>query len=196
MRAAHIVLDDLPGLALGEYRDGVVFIDRDAAGHGWFVDATPMDDAEFVAGGALTAMDGEVASRIDLLSALAHELGHAVGFEHAASGVMGGTLAPGARSLPPTGSAPQPGVTGFAIAGFGVPGFGEPASSGSDEAMPVIDWSRSAPVAGVTRTGDSRDWLGDFLDHLGQDETGRNPNLGLKLTLPVAGELAPRTSRL
>src|SRR5207249_4810803 len=43
-------LADLPGNQLGFTSGGKIWIDRDAAGVGWFIDATPADDAEFVAG--------------------------------------------------------------------------------------------------------------------------------------------------
>ena len=44
---------DLGGSYLGLTRPGHILIDDDAAGHGWFIDATPFDDAEF--GHALSA---------------------------------------------------------------------------------------------------------------------------------------------
>src|SRR5262249_32768616 len=38
---------DLSGDLLGQAHQGTVYIDADAAGHGWFVDATPGADEEF-----------------------------------------------------------------------------------------------------------------------------------------------------
>ena len=38
---------DLKGQALAQTVGRVVMIDLDAAGHGWFIDATPADDKEF-----------------------------------------------------------------------------------------------------------------------------------------------------
>lgn len=68
-----------------------VVIDADAAGHGWFVDATPFLDEEFSGG-----LDTPAAGRMDLLSAVFHELGHMVGLEHG-DGAMAATLATGSR---------------------------------------------------------------------------------------------------
>jgi hypothetical protein len=103
-----VVVADLPGLILGQVRDGVVWLDRDAAGHGWFVDPTLADDAEFAArrGGALLAQDGPAASAIDLLTVAAHETGHLLGLDDAKlrgarpGGVMAEALDLGVRRLP------------------------------------------------------------------------------------------------
>ena len=38
---------DMSGLYLGSFAPGHITLDCDAAGHGWFLDATPLDDAEF-----------------------------------------------------------------------------------------------------------------------------------------------------
>ncbi len=66
---------DLDGPALG-YADGSqIFIDVDAAGYGWFVDATPSDDVEF-SGATVGTVEG-----IDLLTVLSHELGHVFGLQ-------------------------------------------------------------------------------------------------------------------
>lgn len=62
--------DDLLGLA----DSNTVIIDINAAGHGWFVDQTPLDDAEFSAGAV--APGG-----MDLLTTIMHEMGHSVGIE-------------------------------------------------------------------------------------------------------------------
>ncbi len=82
-------------------------LDYDAAGFGWFADETPLDAIEFsmigISGGRL-ASTGPAAGRMDLLTALVHEYGHAIGLGHAddaASGsVMLSTLASGLRRLP------------------------------------------------------------------------------------------------
>jgi hypothetical protein len=103
-----VVVADLPGLILGQVRDGVVLLDRDAAGHGWFLDPTLGDDAEFAAsrGGVLVAQDGAAAAGIDLLTVAAHETGHLLGLDDAKlrgakpGGVMAEALDRGIRRLP------------------------------------------------------------------------------------------------
>jgi hypothetical protein len=64
-----------------------VLLDASAAGHGWFVDPTPLQDEEFVAGPAgqpQTATPGGPADgRVDLLTALLQEMGVAAGLDDA-----------------------------------------------------------------------------------------------------------------
>jgi Ca2+-binding RTX toxin-like protein len=91
----QVQVADLPGLVLGELRGDTILIDRDAAGHGWFVDATPRSDSEFARGIAR----GDAAGRIDLLTVLQHEFGHVLGRSHG-SGTMAETLAVGTREMP------------------------------------------------------------------------------------------------
>ncbi len=105
LRTATYELVDLPGLTLAQAHDTRVLIDPSAAGYGWYVDPTPEDDAEFTATveGGLTAEPGTAAQdRIDLYTALLHELGHVVGLDDldpaAHSGeVMVATLFAGVR---------------------------------------------------------------------------------------------------
>jgi len=91
--AAHLALlgqinfqvGDLEGLALSETAGNTVILDSDAAGYGWFIDATPADDAEFnlTDSTVLTATSSGAASGdMDLLSVVMHEMGHVLGFEH------------------------------------------------------------------------------------------------------------------
>jgi uncharacterized repeat protein (TIGR01451 family) len=62
--------------------DRVVF-DRKGAGHGWFVDPTPMDDREFAKPVSSTLLYSDPysapAGRLDLLTATMHEMGHRLG---------------------------------------------------------------------------------------------------------------------
>jgi hypothetical protein len=99
---------DLPGLVLGQSVGRVILIDTNAAGFGWFVDASPTDDKEFAGkngAGELKAQAGSAAlGRMDLLTVVMHELGHALGFDHSAGtsapDVMTETLVTGVRRLP------------------------------------------------------------------------------------------------
>ena len=82
-----------------------IYVDRDAAGYGWFVDRTPRADQEFrrVARSLdLRAVDRRAVDRIDLLTVVEHELGHIAGLQDVASdrvGLMKGTLDTGTRRL-------------------------------------------------------------------------------------------------
>lgn len=86
--------DSTPDLAAGN----TIWLDANAAGWGWFVDATPWDDAEFITPG-----DQGEQNRIDLLSVLEHEIGHLLGYEHEEDGVMAETLDTGTRTAPTRG---------------------------------------------------------------------------------------------
>jgi hypothetical protein len=93
-RGVTLSIADLAGATLGLANPGSIALDVNAAGHGWFVDRTPLRSEEYVidASGQLAARDGTRADgRIDLLSVLVHELGHIMGFEHD-DGVPGGAM--------------------------------------------------------------------------------------------------------
>ena len=98
----------LQGGALGEVSsvDGVL-LSVDAAGHGWYLDTTtldntddflPMADPTIWRAKPGTAADG----KMDLLSVLLHEYGHVRSLGHSADGsdFMAATLQPGERRLP------------------------------------------------------------------------------------------------
>ena len=73
-----IRISDLSDSVLGLAYSDSILMDRDAAGFGWSVGASPAP------------------GRVDLLSAVTHEIGHVLGFEHdAAFDVMRPTLTPG-----------------------------------------------------------------------------------------------------
>jgi hypothetical protein len=98
MRNTSVRISDLPAGYLGVARDEGIFIDADAAGYGWYVDEVPADDSEFA------SPAGEAATRMDLLTAVMHELGHAAGLDHAGDArindLMAETLVPGLRRSP------------------------------------------------------------------------------------------------
>ena len=102
MAGVTVQIADLPAGLLGEEVDHAILIDRDAAGYGWFVDSTPRDDLEFadvLGPNALAARNGSPAAhRVDLLTTVMHEMGHALGFDHSDTlDLMGPTLLPGVR---------------------------------------------------------------------------------------------------
>ncbi|HSG91927.1 MAG TPA: hypothetical protein VLA56_22120, partial [Pseudomonadales bacterium] len=77
---------DLPGAALAREEGGTITLDADAAGHGWFIDATPLESGEFAVrtdNDVRSAAPGsEAFGAMDLLTAVRHEIGHALGFGH------------------------------------------------------------------------------------------------------------------
>ncbi len=86
---------NLPAGILGEASGNTIWIDDDAAGYGWFVDATPGDDAEYTwtSSTTATAVTSVAANRADLLTAVMHEMGHVLGYDHSAStDLMSATL--------------------------------------------------------------------------------------------------------
>ncbi len=86
---------DLADGYLGMADGNTIYLDDNAAGWGWFVDATPQNDLEFLRRGN----QGESAAEdMDLLTVVMHELGHLLGQHHDAGGVMTETLAAGVRA--------------------------------------------------------------------------------------------------
>ena len=96
-----LVVVDLEGLTLGLATAATLYIDIDAAGHGWFVDATPQDSSEFYldvdSDHLIASSDSEAYGQIDLLTVVMHELGHLLGIDHSDSGLMAETLDAGTR---------------------------------------------------------------------------------------------------
>lgn len=83
LASADIRIADLPGATLGLVVNDRLYLDVNAAGHGWFVDATPGVDEEYelLASEGLKATTGPAADGIDLLSVIAHEFGHLLGLD-------------------------------------------------------------------------------------------------------------------
>jgi len=83
-----------------------ITLSTDGAGWGWFADTTPAYHEEFAPGDAFNefkAPTGSIADgKIDLLTVLIHEMGHAMGLNHVAGDddVMVPYLIPGVRRLP------------------------------------------------------------------------------------------------
>lgn len=92
LHGIDIRIADLGGHTLGLASGNTIWLDDNAAGWGWFIDATPWDDAEFT-----TLGDQGEQQRMDLLSVLMHEVGHVLGHDHEEAGVMAETLSAGTR---------------------------------------------------------------------------------------------------
>jgi VCBS repeat-containing protein len=101
---------DVPGDAIGqttgEGKGATITLDTNAAGYNWFIDYTPSDNSEFLPTANpnewIAKASSEAAGKMDMLSVLLHEYGHALGFEHSANSqdFMATTLSPGVRRLP------------------------------------------------------------------------------------------------
>src|SRR5262249_4189843 len=130
LRSTPFAISDLPGLMIGQTVSSTIVVDATAAGWGWFVDVTPLDDAEF-AGRLAPAELGATASgpasgRMALLTVVMHELGHIVGGDdlptsdnaHALRTV---DLAAGVRRLPAPAAA-RPYVGTIEVAAAPLPG--------------------------------------------------------------------------
>jgi hypothetical protein len=103
--AAQFTVGALPDGVLGEtdVAGRQVVLSADGAGHGWFVDGTPLADEEFAPGAPgspLVALPNPpAAGREDLLTAVLHEMGHLAGSPDGGTGLMAGALGLGTRNL-------------------------------------------------------------------------------------------------
>jgi hypothetical protein len=111
--ATSFAIVDLPDGYLGLASFPNITIDATGNGYGWFIDQTPLDDAEFVnvlsATHALATQTSVAVARPDLLTTVMHEMGHMLGLpddydaghqDH----LMYGLLSPGERRLPTPGN--------------------------------------------------------------------------------------------
>ncbi|MCX7147911.1 MAG: Ig-like domain-containing protein [Rhodocyclales bacterium] len=96
----------LTGGAIGSTTGTIITLDTNAAGYNWFIDPTPTDNSEFLPTANpnewIAKADSEAAGKMDMLSVLLHEYGHALGINHSSdpNDFMGTTLTPGVRRLP------------------------------------------------------------------------------------------------
>jgi len=105
----QFVIMDLPDSRLAAAHTGHILLDVDAAGYGWFVDATSSGDDEFqrvISPSERQAGKGSpAAGHVDLLTAITHELGHVLGLpdlpvELVPHNIMTDTIGLGTRRSP------------------------------------------------------------------------------------------------
>ena len=106
LNAIQFEVADLPAGTLGLYRNGVIQIDHNAGGMGWFIDPTPASDSEFTSRGSfgelVAAKDSAAFGHVDLLTVITHELGHAAGVADVHGGnsdIMEAELSTGVRRI-------------------------------------------------------------------------------------------------
>ena len=136
---------------------GVITLDTNAAGYGWFLDSSPADNSEFAPGAASPAQ-----RHADPLSVIAHELGHELGLylDDAGDDVMNEFLAVGVRYIPEPTAAPVIATPATATAPSVVPGLAiQPAAApsvGASAAQVVVTGSTiGAAVESTTSTHSS-----------------------------------------
>jgi hypothetical protein len=102
LRGVEVRVAGLGGNLLGQFDGPAITLNDDPVGYGWFVDPTPAANEEFAAvDGFFRAFAGGPADgRMDRLTVLEHELGHAAGLadlDGTSDALMAGTLAAGVR---------------------------------------------------------------------------------------------------
>jgi VCBS repeat-containing protein len=101
-----VTFADLTGGALGQTTGSTITLDTTASGNGWFIDTTPSDNSEYLPTSTpnewIAKAGSAAAGKMDMLSVLLHEYGHALGIDHNpnAHDYMGTTLTAGVRRLP------------------------------------------------------------------------------------------------
>jgi hypothetical protein len=95
----QLSIASLPSGVLGLAGGNTIFLDDDASGFGWFIDATPDDDLEFIRTSDSSELVSDARS-MDLLTVVMHEMEHVLGEGHADDGLMENALSAGTRHLP------------------------------------------------------------------------------------------------
>ncbi len=127
LAAIDILFSDLPNDQLAATQGNFIVLDSNAAGHGWFVDATPGNNVEFTsdASGSLIANTDAARGHVDALTVILHEMGHVLGEPDEPNGsmnrLMSESLSPGMRRLPTAVTTPSLGALDVNRDGFVTP---------------------------------------------------------------------------
>jgi hypothetical protein len=123
LHATTFSIADLTGNTVGEESAPAhITIDTNADGHGWFIDPTPADNSEFTHAANAAGTDlftdptNAAAGHLDLLTTVAHEMGHVLGLPDSTSpndvnDLMYISLVDGERRLPDAADVPVTNTT-------------------------------------------------------------------------------------
>ena len=109
LRGMKFEVAAMNGDRLGETAGDVIHVSNNAGGNGWFIDASPQSDALFntvtAATRRYTESTASPAGKVDLLTTILHEMGHALGLPDTyrlqdRNDIMYGQLTKGERRLP------------------------------------------------------------------------------------------------
>ncbi|HVQ38436.1 MAG TPA: LamG-like jellyroll fold domain-containing protein, partial [Pyrinomonadaceae bacterium] len=189
MRELRFEVGDLAGAYLGKASGIRIVVDRDAQGKGWFIDPTPADHVEFGTTSSTTRRYTNpftaAAGRIDLFTAIAHEIGHKLGLtdsyaEKDRDNLMYGYLTVGERRLPAKSqaSSAEPGtLNGSHFLSL---------SSGEERPAVTRERSTTAKAAHVTSTApviNPTCGAGTIAICLGTVRAGKTVNIQFKVTV-------------
>jgi hypothetical protein len=131
-----------------------------------------------VSDGVLLAKTAAVGGRMDLLSVLAHELGHAAGLEHAEDGLMDAQLAAGTRVAPAPATAED--------ASDALPFAAGPQEFRPGQALAPIVWTlpvRAADLPTARKAASPADWRSAFVNWDGEGPARHGLNTSLRIEL-------------
>jgi hypothetical protein len=148
----RVGVGNLPGEGLGMMLGDTVLIDADAAGFGWVVDRTPWESSEFTVEAERSvfraASESAAYGSYDLVTVVAHELGHALGFDHHSDErfpVLRDELDPGMRyAFTAAAPASETGRLLAQPAAAAMPSYGFDMAGGQGPSVAVVDWQASA----------------------------------------------------